>query len=299
MEKSKHNKKVGRKTVKRKIALGKGLDALIPSIESFEASLQGYVECDIDQILPNRYQPRERFSEKELEDLSRSIKQQGIIQPLLVRDTGNGYELIAGERRLRAAKMAGLNEVPVIIKDVSDENLLELSIIENIHRENLTPIEEAEAYHQLISEFDLTQDQVAQRVGKSRSAVANLLRLRHLPVEIKASITDGTLTMGHARALLGTENKAQQTSVWRTVISKKLSVRETEALINRLKTEKKKHPRSSISSDDIYFISLAEDLSRNFGTKVFFQRSRKKGKVVFEYYNNEDLDRLLGLWQKN
>ena len=171
-----------------------------------------------------------QFSKTELNELSRSIKEQGVIQPLLVRRDGRGYELIAGERRLKAAKIVGLSHVPVIVKTVTDTDLLEMSLIENIQREDLNPMEEAEAYHMLIIEFKLTQDQVAARVGKSRSAVANFLRLRQLPEQIKTSISEGTLSMGHARALLGAATSAQQNTVWRTIVSKGLSVRETEKL---------------------------------------------------------------------
>jgi ParB family chromosome partitioning protein len=302
MKKTKSVKKAGPQTgKKKKMALGKGLDALIPNIESFDDSskpfTQEYFQCDIGRIIPNRYQPRMRFSEDELEDLSRSITEQGILQPLLVRDTGTAYELIAGERRFRAAKMAGLSKVPVILKEVSDGGMLELSIIENIQRENLNPIEEAEAYHRLMGEFQMTQEEAAKRVGKSRSAIANILRLRNLPGAIKDSIIDNAITMGHARALLGAKNAVQQMVAFRTVIKKGLSVRETEALIDGLKTNREKKDRGTPSSDDIYFKSLAEDLCRGFGTKVLIRRSGQRGKVVFEYYSNDDLDRLLNLWR--
>ncbi|MBU4319096.1 MAG: ParB/RepB/Spo0J family partition protein [Proteobacteria bacterium] len=284
---------------KPKMALGKGLEALIPRIGSYgDPASEDYFDCDINRIFPNRYQPRQRFSETELAELSESIKQQGIIQPLVVRNTESGYELIAGERRLRAAKMAGLAKVPVIIKEVSDENLLEFSIIENIQREDLNAIEEADAYHQLMMRFDMTQEQVADRVGKSRPTVANLLRLRNLPDNIKESLVEGAISMGHARALLGAKNSHQQMTAWKMVTAKKLSVRETEALIDRMKTDKKERPSERPDSDSIYFTSLAEDLSRMFGTKVRFQRSGKHGKVIFEYYGNDDLDRLLGIWKK-
>lgn len=279
----------------KKVALGRGLGALLPEIESIENNLKEYFKCDIDLIRPNRYQPRLRFSENDLEELCSSIKEQGIIQPLLVRKDKNGYELIAGERRLRAAKMAGLDQVPVIIKDITETALLEISIVENIQREDLNPIEETEAYHQLITEFSLTQDQVAVRVGKSRSAVANFLRLRQLPEPIKASIVDGTLTMGHARALLAAGTSAQQNAVWRAIVTKGLSVRDTEALVKRLRTEKKTTEKSSTDPDDIYFSDLEDNLSRHFGTRVLIKRHRQKGKVEIEFYNNDDLDRLINL----
>jgi ParB family chromosome partitioning protein len=293
MKKEKKKKSGSASKKPKKMALGRGLDALLPDIEPIEEISEGYFECDIERIHPNRYQPRLRFPNDELEEMSRSIKQQGIIQPLLVRKDGHGYELVTGERRLRAAKKAGLKHVPVFVKTVTDTDLLEMSIVENVQREDLTPIEEAEAYHRLITEFKLTQDQAAVRVGKSRSAVANLLRLRQLPQQIKASIMDGILSMGHARALLGAANSAQQNAVWRAVVSKRLSVRETENLIKRLKAEQKKPKQSLPGSDQRYFLSLSDDLSRHFGTKVQIKRRGQKGRVEIEFYSNDDLDHLL------
>ena len=279
----------------KKIALGRGLDSLLPDIEHVESVSKEYFQCDIERIRPNRYQPRMRFSEDELEGMARSIKEQGIIQPLLVRKDDNGFELVTGERRLRAAKKAGLSHVPVIVRTIADTDLLELSIVENIQREDLNPMEEAEAYYQLIAKFNLTQDQAAARVGKSRSAVANFLRLRQLPEQIKTAIMDGTLSMGHARALLGASNSAQQNAAWRAVVSKGLSVRETERLINRLKAKKKKPKNSSTGSEQRHLLSLADDLSRRFGTKVQIKRHGKKGRVEITFFNDEDLDRVLRL----
>lgn len=297
MEKEKKKKKeAGPSSKKRKkIALGRGLNALLPDIELIEDRSKEYFQCHIELIRPNRYQPRLRFSEGELEGMARSIKEHGIIQPLLVRKDDNGYELVTGERRLRAAKKAGLSQVPVIVKTITDTDLLEMSIVENVQREDLNPMEEAEAYYQLITKFDLIQDQVAARVGKSRSAVANFLRLRQLSEQIKASIRDGTLSMGHARALLGASNSAQQNAAWRAVVSKGLSVRETESLIKSLKAEKKKSKKSSTSSEQRYLLSLADELSRRFGTKVQIKRRGQKGTVEITFYNNDDLDRVLRL----
>jgi len=279
---------------RKKQALGKGLGALIPDMGLAAAEDRDFFYCDISQIRPNPYQPRRRFSEAELAELANSIREQGVLQPLLVRNAEHGYELIAGERRLRAAKQAGLAEVPVVAKAVGDDKLLEISIVENIQRENLNPIEESEAYHRLITQFNLTQDQAADRVGKSRSAVANFLRLRQLPDSIKASITEKRISMGHARALLGAENASQQLTVCRTIERQRLSVRETEALVRRLKNEKKRSRVAPKSSDQIYFSSLADELSRNFGTKVSIRRAGKKGRVEIEFYSDDDLDRLIG-----
>ena len=283
---------------RKKLALGKGLDALIPGIESEQDKPLDYFFCETDLISPNRYQPRLQFSEDELNELCNSIKTQGILQPLLVRKDDIGYELITGERRLRAAKMAGLDKVPVVIKNISDAELLEMSIVENIQREDFNPLEEAEAYHRLITQFDLTQDQAAIRVGKSRSAVANFLRIRQLPDQIKANIMDGTISMGHARALLGAEASSQQIAAWREVISKGLSVRETENLIKKLKTGKKKPKKLQPSSEDIYFSDLANKLSSYFGTKVQIKRSGRKGKVEIDFYSNDDLDRLISFFKQ-
>ncbi len=279
--------------IKKKIALGKGLGALIPGIDSEEKESEKHISCDIDIIIPNQFQPRIYFSENELEELAQSIKEKGIIQPLLVRKSSGGFELIAGERRLRAARMAGLAQVPVIVRNVTDAEILELSIIENIQRENLNPIEEAEAYHRLMTEFNLTQEEASKRVGKSRPAVANILRLRQLPQPIKESVASGKISMGHARALLGAETPAQQNAAWRTVISKGLSVRETESLIKRLTINRSRKNTSIKSSDDIYFTSLGDELSRHFGTKVAIKRQGKRGKIVIEFYSNEDLDHLI------
>jgi len=294
MQKNSIQKKTASGMVKpKKMALGKGLSALIPGIESEQEAKQDFFYCDIDLIRPNRFQPRVAFSEDELQELGDSIKTQGVLQPLLVRKDDTGYELIAGERRLRASKRAGLAQVPVVLKRVTDDQLLEISLVENIQRENLNPIEEAEAYHRLISQLNLTQDQASARVGKSRSAVANFLRLRQLPDQIKDSIIDGTLSMGHARALLGAENSAQQLSALRVVVSRKLSVRETENLVRRLKSEKKKPKASLNRSEQIYLTSLAEDLSRHLGTKTLIKKEGQKGKVEIEFYSNDDLERLI------
>jgi ParB family chromosome partitioning protein len=277
------------------MALGRGLEALIPDFEPEGQSPRDYFLCAIDLIRPNRYQPRQRFSDDDLAELSESIKAQGILQPLLVRRIDHGYELVAGERRLRAARKAGLTQVPVVYRDVSDAELLEMSIVENIQRQDFNPIEEAEAYHRLVSEFKLTQDQAAERVGKSRSAVANFLRLRNLPQQIKDSISDGSLSMGHARALLGVEKRAVQLDIWRRVIARALSVRETEILVRRLRTETTPRRPPSATSETRYFTDVAADLSRRYGTKVSIKRRGKVGRLEIEFYGDNDLDRLLGL----
>jgi len=268
----------------KKTGLGKGLDALFPEMELRHGSPAGnFFECDIDKIFPNPFQPRRHFSEAEMTELADSIRTQGVLQPLLVRQSKGNYELIAGERRLRAAKMAGLFKIPVMIKDIKDAELLELSIIENIQRQDLNPIEEAEAYQQLMNQFKLTQEQISKRVGKSRPAVANFLRLNQLPQEIKASLKDGLLSMGHARAIASLSTAVLQRKAGQVVIDRDLSVRETEKLVQRLnlEIEPKKSPHPS--QDDIYFKSVTDDLSRHFGTKVLIKRRGQKGKLEIEF----------------
>jgi len=286
----------GKRKKSRQSGLGKGLDALFPDIgDADDQAPVSYFECDIDSINPNPYQPRREFAEKEMADLAESIRTQGVLQPLLVRKSKDGYELIAGERRLRAARMAGVYKVPVVLKDISNAELIEISIIENIQRENLNPMEEAEAYQRLMTEFELTQENIAERVGKSRSAIANFLRINHLTDEIKAAIRGGKLSMGHARTLLGAENAAIQRKAFKLVLSRELSVRETEKLIHRLNAQAQTKPEPSKRPEDIYFSSLEEDLSHRFGTKVQIRRRGQKGRVEIEFYSNEDLDRLLNL----
>ncbi len=288
---------------RKKLALGRGLGALIPETgpaDSGDASAadKAYLECNIHLIQPNRYQPRSNFAPEELSQLSESIRSQGVLQPILVRKLDMGYELVAGERRLRAAKMAGLDKVPVVVKDVSDGEMLEMAIVENIQRENLNPLEEAEAYHRLIIEFGLTQEQASLRVGKSRSAIANFLRLRQLPDPIKGSINDGQLSMGHARALLGADTPTQQSAAWRAIIRKSLSVRQTEDLVKRLRNAAEVVERKKNGTEERHLAGLAENLSRRFGTKVQIKRRGKKGKLEIEFYGDDDLNRLLELFNE-
>ncbi len=280
---------------RKKQGLGRGLSALIPEPDMPAEGSSDYFMCDITLIEPNRYQPRRVFSDEELADLSQSILEQGIIQPLIVRKAETGYELVAGERRLRASKMAGLESIPVVVRDLTDSEMLEMAIVENIQREDFTPMEEADAYQRLIDEFCLTQDQVAAKVGKSRPAVANFLRLRQLPHHIKESINRQEISMGHARALLGAETPSQQDKAWKTVIAKSLSVRETESLIRRMKKtpDEKKLPEPA--TDDLYFSRISEKLSQDFGTKVQINRKGEKGKVEIEFYSDSDLERVLSL----
>jgi len=277
---------------KRK-ALGKGLSALIPDAAAEPSGEKGSLfAVDISDISPNRYQPRHDFDDAGLEELARSISEKGVIQPLIVRETDDGYELIAGERRLRASMLAGLSEVPVVIKDVSDAESLEIALIENIQREDLNPIEESEAYQRLIDEFSITQEEMAKRVGKDRTTITNSLRLLSLPDPIKEHLATGDLTTGHARALLSLGNQSQILATAKRIINQNLSVRATEALVKRLK-EGAPAPEKPIR--DVYYDDLEESLTRSLGTKVRLTPRGEGGKIEIEYYSPDELDRLLEL----
>lgn len=275
------------------MALGKGLEALIPDIGDFDDKTGDYFQCKISEIQPNPYQPRLRFSDPELRTLAESIKEQGILQPLLVRQADTGYELVVGERRLRAAKIAGLEQVPVILKDISNLKMLEISIIENIHRENLNPIEEADAYQRLIDEFHFTQEQVAERLGKSRSAVTNHLRLRRLPQRIKDDLSQGILTVGHARALLALDDPEQQEDVRETIVTAKLSVRETESLIKRIKARATRTPPPTPPPHEPHIANLITALSSQWQTTVNITKKGDKGKFEIKFNSADDFDRIV------
>jgi ParB family chromosome partitioning protein len=281
------------KAKSKKRVLGRGIDTLIPNLDALTRERDFFL-CDIDAIYPNPMQPRQSFPDDSLNDLAASIKEMGVIQPLIVRTARTGYELIAGERRWRAAKLAKLKQVPVLIKEASSGEILELALIENIQRKDLNPLEEAEAYRRLIHEFGLTQEELGRRVGKDRSTIANFLRLLNLPEPIRADILNETLTMGHARVIAGIEDGALQKKAWRYVISKRLSVRGAEELIKKLKASRTKMTRRKLpTSDDVYFNALEEDLTRHLGTKVSIKRRGKRGTLQIEYYNNKDLERLI------
>jgi ParB family chromosome partitioning protein len=279
----------------KKQVLGRGLDALIPDVGKSDLGPERFFYCDINAIRPNPYQPRRTFSDQELTGLSNSIKEKGIIQPLVVRMVPSGYELIVGERRWRAARLAGIKQVPVVVKEAAGAEMVETALVENLQRTDLNPLEKADAYYRLIEEFGLTQQEVAKRVGQDRSTVANFLRLRNLPKPIQADIVNNTLSMGHARALLAAENPAQQKEAWRRIVSENLSVRAAEALIKRLKGRKPKAPPrlKDRTSEAVYMDSLADDLTRHLGSRVRITWRRNRGKVEIEFYSNEDLERLI------
>lgn len=285
--------------------LGRGLDSMIPDKVGEKAVAQTPEEgkqevfVNISKVEPNREQPRKNFDEDALLELSESIKQFGILQPLLVQDKGDYYEIIAGERRWRAAKLAGLKEVPIIIKNLTDQEIVEISLIENIQRENLNPIEEAMAYKRLLNEFHLKQDEVAERVSKSRTAVTNSMRLLKLDERVQQMVVDDMITTGHARALLGIANEDKQYILAQQIFDEKLSVRETEKLVKKIQNQKEEVQKRPVDDDtmSIIFQDLEQKLKNIMGTKVSInQKGNNKGKIEIEYYNKEELDRLIELF---
>jgi ParB family chromosome partitioning protein len=273
----------------RTTALGRGLGALIPQRASDVPSV---VDVPLSRVTPNPHQPRRRMDDAGLEELAASIREHGVLQPVLVTETLDGYQLIAGERRVRAARLAGLDHVPALIRQLADREQLEVALVENVQRADLDPIDEALAYRELISEFGLTQDHVAERVGRARSTVANTLRLLDLHADVQAAIGDGRLTEGHGRALGGLSVEGQG-HVLGTVLGQGLSVRQTEELVRRLREPRapaaQPEPPRTLDPD---LERLEEDLRARLGTKVRLSRSRKGGRIVIEYYSDEELGRL-------
>lgn len=290
----------------KKTGLGKGLDSLIPQgvakketkkedppvktvIQKEEVTLR------LSEIEPNRSQPRKKFDEDALLELSESIKQFGLLQPLLVQKKDKYYEIIAGERRWRAAKMAGLKEVPVVIKDLSDQEIVEISLIENIQREDLNPIEEAQAYKRLLTEFHLKQDELAERISKSRTAVTNSVRLLKLDERVQQMVIDDMISTGHARSLLSVEDKELQYQLAMKIFDEKLSVREVEKLMKSLD---KKKPEPKEEKNGFVYHDLEEKMKAILGTKVSIQhKANNQGKIVIDYYSNDELERILYLFQ--
>ena len=306
----------------KKSGLGRGLDALFPEktvqskpkivktvkeekkveVDTKKSSQQetsnGERMMKISMIEPNREQPRKKFDEDALQELSESIKQYGILQPLLVSDKKDYYEIVAGERRWRAAKMAGLKEVPVVVKEFSTQEIVEISLIENIQREDLNPVEEAMAYKRLIDEFHLKQDEIAERVSKSRTAVTNSMRLLKLDSRVQQMMVDEMISAGHARAILAISDPEQQYNAAMKVFDEKLSVRETEKLVKSILTPTKKKPVVSNPTEDAIYESLEEKMKGIMGTSVFIHRKKNnKGKIEIEYYSRDDLDRIIDLFE--
>ena len=284
---------------KTELGLGRGLDALLGD-PSLPAQGEGSVSLPISQVEPGLNQPRKRFDQESLAELAESIRTHGVIQPLTVRRLASGYyQIIAGERRWRAAKAAGLAEVPAVIIEADDRKVMELGLIENLQREDLNPVEEARGYQVLMEEYGLTQEQVAQRMGKSRPAIANTLRLLALPEDLLALVEEGALSSGHARALLGAPTAALQREAAKQVVERQLSVRQTEALIRALQREKKEKPAPAQGPDLALYLGEAEkDLSGRLGRKVKIAHKGSKGRVELEYYNEQDLEALLELLQR-
>lgn len=294
--------------VARKSGLGKGLDTLIPNQTKRKSEEKAKQEVVVEKVIkkeevmvkvteiePNREQPRKNFDEDALLELAESIKQFGVIQPLIVQKKGSLYEIIAGERRWRAAKLAGLKEVPVIVKNYTDQEVVEISLIENIQRENLNPIEEAQAFKRLLEEFHLKQDELAERVSKSRTAVTNSMRLLKLDSRVQQMLVDDMISSGHARALLGTEDKELQYTLATRVFDEKLSVRETEKLVKGIQKEKPRKKEPDRKNDFIYK-EIEEKIRSILGTKVSIQRKdEQKGKIEIEYFSNEELERIMDL----
>lgn len=289
----------------KKTGLGKGLDSMIPPKSTNgvvreqmkTVSSTGETTLKINEVEPNKKQPRKFFNEEALKELSDSIKQHGIVQPLVVTKQKDYYEIIAGERRWRAAKMAGLKEVPVVIKDYSPQEVMEVALIENIQREDLNPVEEAKAYQNLIKEYNLKQEEVAERVSKSRSAVTNSLRLLKLSDQVLDMLMEERISSGHARTLLALEDSEQQLSVAEKIEKDRLSVRDTEKLVKNINQPAKKVPKKELKNDFVYK-DMEEQLKQRIGTKVKINRkSENKGKIEIEYYSQDDLEKIVAYFK--
>lgn len=277
-----------------KRGLGKGLGALIP--EGDEKEGNSVVELKITEVEPNERQPRRDFDEQGLTDLAESIREHGVVQPIIVRKLGSGYQIIAGERRWRASRKAGKKTIPAIIKECSNVEVMEIALIENLQREDLNSIEEAYAYKSLIDEYNMTQEEIAQRIGKSRPAVANSLRLLQLPQEIKDMIAAGRITQGHARALLAIDSSKKQVAIAEKIVNQQLNVRQIEKLAKDSKTEKQKI--GDIGQEQLEIKQMEEKLKAALGTKVIIQHKKNKGRIEIEYYSNDELERILEILVK-
>jgi ParB family chromosome partitioning protein len=278
-----------------KRGLGKGLEALIPKTEQKEKGL--VIEMDVESLTPNLFQPRKNFDKEKMEELKGSIKKHGMIQPIVVRKMANGYEIVAGERRLKAAKEIGLKKIPAIIKSINNEKSLEIALVENIQREDLNPVEQANAFKRLVDEFNLTQQELAEVTGKSRALVTNTIRLLKLNPEIQKNISEGKISFGHAKLLLSIEDEEVQKAVCDRIMVNDLSVRDTERLIKNIeKVQKKQFKVKNITIE--YFPEVEGRLRDVLGTKVSILYDGKKGKINIEFYNKEDLRRIVDLLLK-
>jgi len=275
-----------------KSSLGKGLGAMFPDLLNDISARPSFIMCGIEELTPNRFQSRKEFGDQEQKRLVTSIKKNGIIQPIVVRRSGSAYEIIAGERRWRAAQEAGLKEVPIIVRDAEDSQAAELSLIENVQREGLNSLDEAEAYRMLMTTFGLSQEELSARVGKDRSTIANTVRLLKLPAEIKKALIDKTISAGHARALLMLDTPGEQIKVLNIILKKTLSVRETESLIQRLK---KKPAKKSAAKKDPVLRDLEKELSSLFMTAIQIRQQKNKGSIEIKFNTAEELQRLVAL----
>jgi ParB family chromosome partitioning protein len=284
---------MGRSMTAKRTALGKGLAALIPDLG--EEERKGLLYCGIEEIIPNRSQPRKRFDEWKLEELAESIREKGILEPLVVRRVDSGYEIIVGERRWRAAQKAGLKEIPVVVREAQDREALEISLIENLQRENLNPVEEAEGFRRLAEEFGLHQEELANRIGKNRTTIANALRLLKLPQEVIEHLLQSRITAGHARAILSIEVKERQKELCQLIVQKGLSVRQAEALAKRWSKKPKKVATPEKGKRELasQLNTLQDTLRRHLATKVRIVAKGKKGKLEIEYYSFADLERIV------
>ncbi|OAA93155.1 ParB/RepB/Spo0J family partition protein [Clostridium coskatii] len=281
----------------KKYGLGKGLRALIPesALEEKEESKKDTILIDIDLISANKTQPRKNFDEQKILQLSQSIQEHGIIQPLILNKIGDdAYSIVAGERRWRAAKLANIKEVPAIIMNLSDKEILEISLIENIQRQDLNPIEEALAYKRLINDFNLTQEELSVKIGKSRTAITNCMRLLNLDSRVQEYIIDGVITEGHGRALLGVDDGELQYKLAQSIIDENLTVRDIEKIIKNLNSSKAAK-NDNIKKANPYYVDIREKLEDLFGTKVSLMDKKNKGKIQIEYYSQEDLQRILDI----
>lgn len=296
-----NNKGKTQKTVKKmKPGLGKGLDLLIPAVPEEEKPSNEPLMLKLSMVEPNRDQPRKQFDKESLEDLAGSIKQYGIIQPIIVSKKDDYYEIIAGERRWRAAKLAGLREIPAIVKEYSDKEIAEISLIENIQRENLNPVEEAQAYKTLIEEYDLTQEELAERISKSRVYITNTMRLLKLNEEVLEMLSSGRISPGHARALLGLEDQQEQLNAANLIISNSLSVRQTEDLVKRIKEPVKEVHKTPKVKNSIFYKDLERKMTDCLKTKVrIIQKEPGKGKIEINFFSEEELDLIYTLINGN
>ena len=277
--------------------LGKGLGAFFTSAAA-PGDNEPKVEVKTSELVPNPHQPRKLFDDEKLDELIDSITQHGIIQPLVVRKIDDGYEIVAGERRWRAAQKAKLDNVPVVIRNYTDEQIMEIALVENIQRHDLNPIEEAQAFRNLMESLDLTQEEVAQKIGRSRSAVANVLRMLNLPAKIQEFVSRGTLNMGQARPLLTLSTEAQQMTVAEKIILNEMSAREVESYIKNLAKKKEKASKKNLATD-VHLDEMQDRLALSLGTQVQIKKTGQKGKIIIDFYSQSDLERLLELFAQH